>query len=242
MNTSTLNFYHLRRASGEPLILYSFDPKHLKWKELDGASWQGWYGSEPRAETVTWLRGLLYKLSEEVLLRHTRDQRFLPRFLWGFATFLALYFLLAFVVRIPMHFVLRLVLPLAAGVGVFFGLRTREETAGEPARLRIVLHEHIDRAAMTPSAEVEAWEIRLQELEGLSETDQLKRLLLADPVTGNSPETDPLRLPFVRQLPDLQRFLAKVRTGDLNSQSLRLKAWLKNRKIDLPLLLLALQA
>lgn len=242
MNEKPLSFVHLRRKSGVPLILYEFDQKSVKLKDLEGRGWQGWYGSEPRSETVGLIRQTLYDIAEKTLLKWDSEKKFLTRFLWSTAVFMLVYFITTYAIRDPLPVIDELIQAAIGAVVTYYLMRKSGAKAEEVAKIRIALRENIDRTRLDYDSFAEAWENELQRLEDWPSEGLFD--LIRDS-GGEVRQENSAVNPFVHlykfHLGDLKDLLHRHRKSDAPLLRQALSGFMKHRKIDLPLLALALK-
>ena len=162
-NQHELYVFHIEHPSGEPLILHPFRTDEDIINKLDSVPVKGFYGKEPRVESITLLRTVLYKKIEIAVQNWLKEKRFLKKFLISSAIFLAAYLLFSLVMRDPLPMIDEMVLGLAAALG-FYWFQTRRERNSEPAlKKRVLLRGRIDAIHFEHNGRVEEIEAFIQE-------------------------------------------------------------------------------
>ncbi|MDR1931322.1 MAG: hypothetical protein LBQ57_00730 [Spirochaetales bacterium] len=162
----SLYIFHISRAKARPEFLHSLPADRDFISQVQGFSLCGRYGKEPRIESVTLLRGDLYRLADEAVKQWVFEQRFIPRFLICAGVFLVAYFFASFVIRDPLPVIDELLIAGAASVITwlligkrFLASRSAEEKRGE-------LYTIIDAIAFTESDFVKKVEDYLAQFDG----------------------------------------------------------------------------
>lgn len=148
---------------------------------------KGYYGAEPRVESLTLLRNDLYRQIDTDIRNWINERRFIPRFLLAAGAFLITFFFLSLVIRDPIPLVDEFLGSSAVGVFIFLIIGRRFEQSRTATERRIMLRAKVDGVVFTESAFVRKMEHLLEELEG----QELERAGRLGSLTGrNDVETD----------------------------------------------------
>lgn len=235
--------YHLTRANGDPLLIHPFRRQGSTFSLLSAPEIRGFYGREPRVESLTMLRNNMYRRIEEDVRDWIAEKRFMPRFLSGAAVFLVTYLVLSLVVRDPIPMVDELLVATGASLGTYFVLGRRDMRSEEASKRRIALRNKVDGVVFTGSDFVQELETTLQRYEGIPRKELLESLntAKAEPIWAEHGEEATRFLDTVtsfldsKRIKQLERRLQKGKTLGALADPRKLD------DLDLPLVLLYLE-
>lgn len=156
---------HLSRRDGTPLFLHPFLRRGSTLEVSPNATIAGYYGEEPRVESLTILRNELYRRIDEDVRDWINEERFIPRFLIASAAFLIVFLFLALVVHTPIPLIDELLGAGAAGVVVFLFVGRRFESSRAAGNRRVALRSRVDSAVFSEEEFVRQLESILRRLE-----------------------------------------------------------------------------
>ena len=139
-----LYIFHIEHPSGSPIILHPFQTDQDVIERLPHAEVQGLYGHDPRVETITLIRTILYKRIESSVQSWLKEKRFLKKFLISSGVFLFVYLGLTVGMRDPIPMVDELLAATAASVGLYYYLAKRDQNSEPAVRKRVQLRGKVD--------------------------------------------------------------------------------------------------
>lgn len=246
--------FHLQKKDGTPLFLHPFGDSAKTLELMEEKELKGRYGREPRVESLTMYRNILYRSIEDSVNEWIAEKRFLPKFLVAAAMFLAGYLFFSLVIRDPLPVLDEIALAIAGGVGIFF-LMGRKDKKSDPAmKKRIALRTKADRIVFESSRFVRKMEEILLET-GDDEKDSLLNEMISPPPGSDLlPEEEEEADQFIRYLQSHLKsidskkhikVLEKFTAGDAAGKRKKIDqfaSWIKNKKGDLSLHLLYVKA
>ncbi|MFW5811911.1 MAG: hypothetical protein ACOCWS_02915, partial [Alkalispirochaetaceae bacterium] len=157
-----VSLYHLTRANENSLFVHPFNGERATFKLLNASKVHGYYGQEPRVESLTMFRNQMYRRIEEDVRDWMAEKRFMPRFLSGAGVFLLTYLLLTLVIRDPIPMVDELIGALLAGIGTYVAMGKRDLRSEDASKRRIALRSKIDAAVFSQNSFVQELERSLK--------------------------------------------------------------------------------
>ncbi len=241
-------FYCLQRTYGNEILLTPFNDKKevISWDDQEIAVTVSTEADSALKETIQYR---LYGAIDLAVDAWIQELKYIPRLVNSALAFLAAYFFFSFVVRDPIPILDEMLLASGAAVAVYLWTAARNRKSELATKKRTELKNLVDACSYTTGSTLAFYE-------GLLKTfDEMAPLTLADKVSGNDDEFEPVDLPsdapiIHDYLTELLREQDKNRTAlsSVNDrtmredQRVRLSARLltqaRNRKIDLPLIAL----
>ncbi|MBN2509974.1 MAG: hypothetical protein JXB03_06845 [Spirochaetales bacterium] len=160
---SRLYIFHIEHPSGEPILLHPFLTDDDILSKLPHADVQGVYGRDPRVETITLIRTVLYRKIESAVQNWLKEKRFLRKFLVSSVVFLAVYLGMSVFMRDPLPMIDELLIALAASVGLYVYLAKKEQNSEPAVRKRVQLRGKLDAVHFSRHAAVDSIEVFIKE-------------------------------------------------------------------------------
>jgi hypothetical protein len=248
---NAVGIFHVYRKDGTSMFLHPFTERDTIFKILDKHDVHGYYGSEPRVESLTLFRNELYRLIETEVKNWVAEIRFIPRFLLSAGIFLLTYLALSFIVRDPLPVLDELAIAIAVSVVSYVLLGRKDLRSDLALKKRIALRAKVDNIRFEETEFIKkiernlhAWEEESPEaviqdslLEGLdgsiaSDEENLAHELLSyleHKFRGSEFKKHEKRIVKVQQRGESKKELSSV------------KKWAENKKVDLPLFALYLK-
>jgi hypothetical protein len=161
-----LYIFHLSRTGTRPAFLHSLKPDKSFIPLAEGSLVRGRYGREPRIESITLLRGDLYRMCETAVREWVFELRCSPRFLFCAGVFFVAYFFASFVIRDPLPMIDELLIGLAAAAITWLLIGRRFLSSRAAEEKRNDLHTFIDGITFTESDFIKKIEETLEGLDG----------------------------------------------------------------------------
>ena len=238
--------FHIYKGDGSSLFLHPFESADVLLNLDESVVIEGWYGKEPRIESLTMFRNQLYRLIETAVKDWVQDTKFIPRFIISAAVFLIVYFFTSFVIRDPIPVIDETVASLIASFGVYHMLSKRDQSSEKASRKRLKLRMLVDRIVFNESDFIKGFEDMLHYNESVEAEALVQSMLLSsgrdslvDPVTFKESQalTGYLEKMFSGKIYRRQeRKLSKMRSSSHKSGNAKnIIKWAHSHKVDLPL-------
>ncbi len=143
--------YHLARRDGSALFLHPFVKRGSFLDLPAGTELEGYYGREPRVESLSALRTELYRRADEDVRDWINERRFIPRFLFASMIFLVVFLFMSLVVHTPIPLLDELLASGAAGATAFVMAGRFFEKTGVAVQRRDALHAQVDNVLFNES-------------------------------------------------------------------------------------------
>jgi hypothetical protein len=249
-NTDTITIYHIYRKNGSSLFLHPLKKKSSILKKLENHQLQGFYGHEPRIESITLFRNELYRIIEQEVHAWVADARFIPRFLLSAAAFIISYFFMSFVIRDPLPILDEIAISLGISITAYILLGKRDQRSDLALKKRISLRNRVDTVVFNQKN-------LLHEIEDILHTyEELDRAALCEKLF----QLEPLELEHMNK-DDLSHLVSYLESyfssGDYEKKRKKITRyyqgklkdreknaicrWAKLQRVDLPLFVLAVQ-
>lgn len=157
--------YHLAKRDGTAFFLHPFTRRGAFAELPANAELAGFYGLEPRVESLTLLRNELYRRIDEDVRDWINERRFIPRFLISSGVFLLVFLFLALAVHTPIPLVDEILGSGAAAIFTYIMIGRYFENSRSAMQRRIALRAQVDNVVFTESGYVKELEEVLQRLE-----------------------------------------------------------------------------
>ncbi len=180
MDEKKITIFHIYRGNGTSIFLYPFSKRKNLIELLDKNEITGFYGKEPRVESLTLLRNELYRMIEQAVREWAAERRFLPRFLISTLLFLLLYFIMSFIIRDPVPMVDEILIGLAGAVGLYFFLAKRNADSKPATELKVRLRTKVDAIIFNEDSFTKDVEQYLQHCETTTDMEQLLMNIIGD--------------------------------------------------------------
>lgn len=164
------SIFHLTRRDGTAFFLHPFVRRGSFLELSAGAKLSGYYGAEPRVESLTMLRNELYRRIDEDVRDWINERRFIPRFLISSLAFLIVFLFMSLVVHTPIPLADELIASTAAAVLVYVLVGRWFEQSRSAAQRRMTLRKQVDEVIFTEAEFVRELEEILRRLEGAEPT------------------------------------------------------------------------
>lgn len=242
-SSGELTLYHLTRANQDPLFVHPLGRSRESFKLLDASHVQGYYGQEPRVESLTMFRNQMYRKIEEDVREWMAERRFMPRFLTGAGVFLATYLLLTLVVRDPIPMVDELILALVASFATYVLMGRRDLRSEEASKRRIALRNKIDAAVFSSNSFVAELEGALQRYENTPAEELAEKFqtVRAEPIWAEHGGEATRFLGTLEAYMDTKKVRALEKQLQRKKRSDGLLEFARKSGIDLPLSLIYLE-
>lgn len=162
---SRRTIYHLSHRDGTAFFLNPFVQRGSIIKLAPSTELSGFFGEEPRIESLTILKNELYRRIDEDVRDWINEKRFIPRFLISSVVFLLVFLFLALVIHTPIPLVDELLGSTAAAIFTFILVGRRFEHSRSAATRRSALRTQVDNIVFTESVFVRLLEQVFQRLE-----------------------------------------------------------------------------
>jgi hypothetical protein len=237
--------FHINRKEGGFLFLRPFlTPDKLVYN-LENKRIIGHYGTEPRAESLTYLKKSFYLLIEEYVRTWLSDIRFIPKFLLAALAFIVVYFFMSVVVpdHIPVFDELLLALIAAFIVYYLIGKRDLKSQIAEKKRLK--LRDVVDHITFYESNFVKRLEKNLHKNEEATLEDITENILNPEEEINLSEEEKEEARQFVRCCELLyqiknskkkEKVLKRIKQKEISKKmEIDLKKLKEQKNVDFPL-------
>ncbi len=173
MDGNRITIFHIYRKNGTSIFLYPFNKKQNLINILDKNDIAGFYGREPRVESLTLLRNELYRLIEQAVKDWSAEKKFIPRFLISTLCFLVLYFFTSVVIRDPLPMVDEIVISTVGSVLLYLFLSKRDSDSKAATELKVKLRTKVDGIVFNEDQFTKDVEQYLQLCETSTDMEQL---------------------------------------------------------------------
>lgn len=170
-SSSKIIIFHLSSDNGQPLLLHPFERNPRLVEELENTEIKGYYGSEPKVESLTLLRNELYKDIEKGLKLWLNEERFIPKFLISSGVFLLIYVSIAWIISPPVSSISELILAFMGSAISFFLLGKRDRSSQSAIKKRISFRNKVDQIHFQESKTLIKIEELLKDLQQGSSRD-----------------------------------------------------------------------
>ncbi len=237
--------FHVYKNDGSSLFIHPFESADVLLNLDESAVVEGWYGKEPRIESLTMFRNQLYRLIETAVKEWIQDTKFIPRFIISAAVFLIVYFFTSFVIRDPVPVIDETVISLLSSFGVYYMLSKRDQSSEKASRKRLKLRMLVDRIVFNESNFVREFEEMLHYNETVADETLVqsmivsgeKSLSVSSSLEESKALTGYLEKMFSGKIYRRQeRKLSKMRSSShKNGNTKNIIKWAHSHKVDLPL-------
>ncbi len=169
--------FHLYRKNGESIFLHPFDVPERLVTLLERCEVHGRYGREPRVESLTVLRGELYRRIELAVRRWLSDVRFIPKFLFSTGMFLVTYFFTSYAIPDPIPVIDELAFAFGAGILTYVLIGRKDISSELAVHKRAALRAAVDRIIFRDSDFVQQVETTLHRNESSSMQEVIRQIL-----------------------------------------------------------------
>ncbi len=238
-----LYVFHIYRSSGEPMFLHPFEDPSVLLNLSDSTVIEGRYGREPRVESLTMFRNMLYRLIETAVKDWILDVKFIPRFLVSAGVFLFVYLFASFVIRDPLPMIDETIASFIGAGIVYYALARRNQSSQKAASKRLKLRICVDRIVFNESSFVKRFEDILHENETSDIEEQIKAAFSSEDNSLSESEKEEAAA-LLRYLDRIfsgkvykkhENRIARFVKGGLKDDSKQLEKWIRTNGIDMPL-------
>ena len=172
--------FHFFRKNGTSIFLHPFQNIQQFRNTLDKNEIVGFYGKEPRIESLTQFRNDLYFKTEQAVKLWISEKRFIPKFLISSVVFLISYLFMSFVIRDPIPMLDEILIATGISIFIYIVLSKKDLRSHLSSKERIRLRAKIDSILFEENVFVKNIEDELNK----NENENMEKMI--ESITKNS--------------------------------------------------------
>ena len=237
--------FHVYKKDGSSLFLHPFERTDALLNLDESVAVEGWYGKEPRIESLTMFRNQLYRYIETAVKEWVQDKKFIPRFIISAGVFLVVYFFTSFVIRDPIPVIDETVVSLLSSIAVYYLLSKRDQSSEKASKKRLKLRMLVDRIVFNESAFIREFEKMLHHNESVAAETLVQSMLASGEKSLSVPSSVEESQALIGYLEKMfsgkiyrrqERKIVKMRvSADKKGSTKHIIKWARSHKVDLPL-------